>query len=109
LEWNLAMVWEHQNVPSLITHFQLPTDTRCLFLQMNKSLRAVARFRNNSYVENIGIAAGRKVVKELSDDVDRGGNHISVLDVGGAGLQFTIKEGVTFQNEAISYHHLRKA
>jgi hypothetical protein len=32
---------------------------------MNKSLGALARFRNNSYVENIGIAAGRKVVKSF--------------------------------------------
>jgi hypothetical protein len=64
---------------------------------MNKSLGAVVRFRVNSYVENIGIAAGRKVVKSFWMMLIRGGNRISVPDVGGAGLQCTIKEGVTFE------------
>jgi hypothetical protein len=36
---------------------------------MNKSLGAVARFGDNSYVEDIGIAEGGQ---ELSDNVDPG-------------------------------------
>jgi hypothetical protein len=36
---------------------------------MNKSLEVVARFGDNSYVEDIGIAEGGQ---ELSDDVDPG-------------------------------------
>ena len=64
---------------------------------MNKSLGAAVRFRVNSYVENIGIAAGRKVVKSFRMMLIQGGNCISVPDVGGVGLQCTIKEGVTFQ------------